>query len=259
MKIRTKLLLGATTVALLPIVLTAGFIGHNAYTTARDSLATEVESKLVSVRDNKKAQIEGYLDTLLAEVEGVARTQVAVEALAGFEQAHRAIVAESGGDSQVAAFREELRRYYTQDFAQEFTRRNAKAVPDTGAIADKLDPVAVTMQYHYIAANPNPLGKKDQLFTSPDTSDYSRLHARFHSSFEALQKKLGYYDVFLIDNDGRVTTVNKYVTSSTFDSWTMSFCISTRQSAARARSSVSSAIVDLRTGEQRPTHPPRQN
>ena len=60
------------------------------------------------------------------------------------------------------------------------------------------------LQYHYIAANPNPIGKKDLLNAAQDSSQYSRIHARYHPIFRNIIKRFGYYDMFLISPQGTI-------------------------------------------------------
>lgn len=54
----------------------------------------------------------------------------------------------------------------------------------------------------YIADNPNPLGKKDELDNANDGSDWSTIHDRHHPGLRAYQRARGYYDLFLFDGDG---------------------------------------------------------
>ena len=54
----------------------------------------------------------------------------------------------------------------------------------------------------YVKNNPNPEGKKDQLYNSGQGTAYDQAHERFHPFCHALQKKLGYYDIFLFDSKG---------------------------------------------------------
>lgn len=63
-------------------------------------------------------------------------------------------------------------------------------------------PAARYLQYHYIAANSNPLGKKHLLDAPSDGSIYSRVHARYHPIFRKIIEKFGYYDRFLISPEG---------------------------------------------------------
>ena len=65
------------------------------------------------------------------------------------------------------------------------------------------DPRA-TLQAAYIDANPHPVGEKHLLDRAPEPTTYNRAHGRYHDSFRALQQGRGYYDVFLLDPEGRL-------------------------------------------------------
>ena len=202
MKIRDKLLYGAGILALLPVALTAFVVGTSGYDSARDSLTDEVHSKLVTLRENKRAQIDDHLNGMVRTVQALARSTTVVEAYKGFHSTVDKIAAESGGgDAGANRMRSALDNYYATDFTAEFTRRNAGAKPDMSRIARDVDNTTAAMQYHYIANNPNPPGKKDALAARIDGVSYSNVHAAFHPSLQAVQQKLGYYDIFLIDTD----------------------------------------------------------
>jgi methyl-accepting chemotaxis protein len=201
MNIRSKLLLGGAAIALIPLALTSLLVGQTTYSTARDSLNSNAEERLVATRENKKAQIEDYLNTLLSQVQAIGSSSTAIDALKGFKQSPAGIVKDTGGDAKLASYKTALASYYTKDFAGEYDKRNASKAPDMAAVVEKLDAPALAMQYHYIAANQNPLGQKDKLFASTDGSTYSKAHTQFHPSFESFQKRLGLYDVFLVDPD----------------------------------------------------------
>ena len=59
----------------------------------------------------------------------------------------------------------------------------------------------MALQQRFINANPHPLGSKDELVDLADDSNYARQHSRFHRSFRELQRRFGYYDVFLVDGE----------------------------------------------------------
>ncbi|MTI09202.1 methyl-accepting chemotaxis protein [Curvivirga aplysinae] len=61
-----------------------------------------------------------------------------------------------------------------------------------------------TLQNLYIISNPNPTGKKQNLFDAKDGSDYSAHHAQTHGWFLQLQQMRDYYDVFLFDTEGNL-------------------------------------------------------
>jgi methyl-accepting chemotaxis protein len=199
MNIRNKLLIGGGLLALLPIVLTASAIGYQAYSVSRASLEDQARAKLEAVRENKKTQVEDYLSLLTRSVSALARTTTVVDAFKGYRAGVEKIVADTGGQAALEKYRGPLADYYTKEFVTEFNKRNATKAPDMAAVLGGLDPVSLAMQYHYIAGNPQPLGKKEQMFTSNDPSAYSKAHALYHPSLEAAQKKFGYYDIFLVD------------------------------------------------------------
>ena len=199
MNIRSKLMVGAGTLALVSVVLTAGLVGQSAYVTARDSLSGESQARLVAVRENKRAQIEDYLANLVAGVQALARSSATIEAYKGMRAASQLMVNEAGEEANLPKYKAALANYYTKEFGGEFARRNTQKLPDMLATLNQLDPVSIAMQYHYIANNPQPLGKKEELMASPDSSVYSKFHAAAHPTFEAAQKKFGYYDIFLFD------------------------------------------------------------
>ncbi len=60
------------------------------------------------------------------------------------------------------------------------------------------------LQKLYINDNPNPTGQKEKLDVAPDSSKYSAMHAKYHPWFRSFLQKRGYYDIFLINNNGDV-------------------------------------------------------
>jgi len=60
------------------------------------------------------------------------------------------------------------------------------------------------LQKMYINDNPNPAGNKHLLDTAPDDILYNTVHAKYHPWFRELLLTRGYYDIFLIDDDGNV-------------------------------------------------------
>ncbi|MDH3335334.1 MAG: cache domain-containing protein, partial [Rhodospirillaceae bacterium] len=65
------------------------------------------------------------------------------------------------------------------------------------------DKVKIAQQL-YIADNPNAAGEKHKLDYAPDGSAYSQFHKKYHPWFRQLMESRGYYDVFLLNEDGDV-------------------------------------------------------
>ena len=63
------------------------------------------------------------------------------------------------------------------------------------------DPTAYLQRY-YIDENPHPTGSKEELDRADDGSEYSEVHAEFHPYFRELQRRNGYYDIFLFNREG---------------------------------------------------------
>jgi len=61
-----------------------------------------------------------------------------------------------------------------------------------------------TLQRVYITENPEPLGQKDNLIAATTGSSYGFLHRTHHPGLRLLQQQMGYYDIFLINNDGDI-------------------------------------------------------
>ena len=56
----------------------------------------------------------------------------------------------------------------------------------------------------YISDNANAAGEKHKLDYAPDGSTYSQFHKKYHPWFRQLMESRGYYDVFLLNEDGDV-------------------------------------------------------
>ena len=60
------------------------------------------------------------------------------------------------------------------------------------------------LQKEYITDNPNPAGEKHKLDKGAGEYAYNAVHNKYHDWFRQLMLARGYYDVFLIDDDGNV-------------------------------------------------------
>jgi len=82
------------------------------------------------------------------------------------------------------------------------------AVSDFEASWNKMKASGVNVQEHltkaYITDNPHPTDKKLDLDMAKDGSAYSMAHKKWHPWFKKMLKDRGYFDIFLLDNDGNV-------------------------------------------------------
>jgi methyl-accepting chemotaxis protein len=211
MNIQPKLLLGGIAIALVPLLVGTYLVAQTSYSTARDSLNTAAQERMTATRENKKAQIEDYLNSLAANTQATARSNPAIDGLKGFKQGVATVVKDVGGDAKLAGYKTALAEFYTKGFGTEFAKKNIAPAQDLAKLVEKLDGPSIAMQHAYISANPNPLSQKEKLIAATDGTAYSKAHATYHPGFEALQKKLGLYDIFLVDAETNrvVYTVTK--------------------------------------------------
>lgn len=194
LSIKSKLILMLLAVSGLSTLITA-YLG---YRSGQTNLTDRVFSQLTSVRASKAYQIESYFKTIRHHTQTMSENPAIVSAMAEFDAALAeldTVVVPPQADGAIA-------KYY-QD---ELLTRLAKVEEGTPILQSYTPQTAAGryLQYHYIAANPNPVGKKHLLTQATDGSDYSDLHARYHPIFRNLIEKFGYYDMFLIDPDGNI-------------------------------------------------------
>ena len=169
-------------------------VGYLSWSKARETLTERIFSQLTSIRTSKAYQIESYFQTLRNHIETLCEDRMVVEAMSEFNQAFKRLDRKyipTDWDREIAAY-----------YNNEFLPRLAKNITGKPVFATyrPRSPASRYLQYHYIANNPNPVGKKDELQKARDGSKYSKIHNRYHSIFRNLIKKFGYYDLFLIDS-----------------------------------------------------------
>lgn len=189
LSIKSKIQLMLLFVSLISI-LSISFLG---WSWARAELKHNIFDHLTSVRASKAYQIESYFKTLKNHVETLCEDRMVVSAMQEFDMAYdqlnQTLISTDWDNS--------IRDYYTQDYFPRLTER-ISGIPNYETYAPK-EPAARYLQYHYIAANPYPVGEKDALKNAGDGSVYSAIHSRYHALFQNLTQKFGYYDFFLID------------------------------------------------------------
>ena len=210
MKLSTKMLLGTAALAVIPILIASFLVGGGAVQLSRASLTQATEGQLVSLREVRKQQVSDYVNGLVLSIQAFSSSTTVQDAYKGFRQSY-ANTSELPKPEVLAGYRNDLKTYYTKDFAAEFVKRNPTPASGMDAWAAKLDDTQVALQHAYIVANPNPLGDKDKMVDATERSSFAAVHSRYHPSMNAFRERLGLYDVFLIDpkTDRVVYTVFK--------------------------------------------------
>lgn len=168
------------------------------YRSGQENLTDRVFSQLTSVRASKADRIEAYFKNIHNHTQTLSENPAIVSAIQEFTAAQRKL--------QTVPMTPTIDRQLTSYYRDDFLPRLTKTEIGTPVIESYLpkEPAARYLQYHYIAANPHPIGKKMLLDDPRDGSEYSRIHARYHPIFRNIVQKFGYYDMFLIDPQGTV-------------------------------------------------------
>jgi len=194
LSIKSKLIMMLLAVSSCSILVTA-YLG---YRSGQINLTNRVFNQLTSVRASKAYQIESYFQNIRNHTQTLSEDPSVIAAMQEFSTAYNQLQ----NANVPPTFDRKLTAYYRNEFLTRLTKAE-----EGSPILQSYLPKAIAsryLQYHYIAANPNPVGKKDSLINLKDNSKYSRIHARYHPIFRKIIQKFGYYDMFLIDPQGRV-------------------------------------------------------
>jgi methyl-accepting chemotaxis protein len=206
MKISTRLTIGFLACGIAPLLVSAVASYWNANSglaKLRDSASADMQAKasssLAAQRELKESQLVDYFGTIRDQATTLAENRMIVEAmrhLPKFFDDYR----EELDLADVESIRDDLKSYYTEEFATRYAADNNGKSVDAESLLRQLDDDAVALQRAYIKANPNPLGSKHKLDAAPTGASYDKLHAVIHPVVRNFLEKFGYYDVFLVDS-----------------------------------------------------------
>jgi methyl-accepting chemotaxis protein len=202
MTLRQKMFIGSALLAVIPVLITAIVTSEIADTLGRQALTENARNHITSLRDAKKTQIEEYFNWVFNQLQVYADLRTTVNAMHDFKDSYAKFKTEES--TNIDKYKSALKKYYINDFIQEFKALNANDVPDMLEILNQLTDHQIALQYHYIANNPNPLGTKEELLVASDNSTYTQIHGKYHSYIHNIQRRFGFEDVFLINNSGEV-------------------------------------------------------
>jgi methyl-accepting chemotaxis protein len=195
--IRGRLTYGTLALTLLPLLIATSAVAFIAYRSAQSSLQERAQDQLVSLRAAQADAISQYFNNTADNLRVAARNPTVIEAAKNFIAAFDTPSSLPGLDAETS--RNSLKPYYTGDFSQEYAKRNAGQKADMLPILNQLSASSLALQSLYVAKNPNPLGSKNKLVSSPDGSVYSSIHVKFQPYADTIVQRYGLYDFFLVD------------------------------------------------------------
>ena len=171
-------------------IMAIAYVGYN---NGRQALNNSIENQLVSLRETKAYEIEGYFEQVRSQAQIISQVGSIVEAVKDFKIAYR----ELNQQSLPIAWNEQLKDFYSQKFLPRL-EQNTEGKPLLYSYLPR-DTAARYLQYQYIVSNTNPSGEREFLDRANDDSDYSQIHARIQPVYRNFIDKFDYYDLFLID------------------------------------------------------------
>lgn len=186
---------------LVILLVVVGLIGLaiGTITVSTSALQAAGFEKLIALRDVKADSIVDYFETIENQVVSFSENLMIVEAMAEFREAYAQI---ESSDAEIRRSRAAVADYITDEYFPRIPERDRPAPSEHETFVAR-SAGAQTLQYRYIAANPHPVGAKDELVTA-GVDRYDDVHARYHPVIRSYLRRFGYYDIFLVEPESGV-------------------------------------------------------
>ncbi|MCS7005705.1 MAG: PAS domain-containing protein [Cytophagales bacterium] len=176
--IQSKLITLFALLSLLPLAAISYLFFHN----SRQAIQKKIFDQLISIRENKKGSIERYFKDVRTQIRFLAENPITISAMQEFQQTFH-----QRNPALSTLEKEKLTRFFQENYL--------KKIIDLG-----FD----TIQLHHILSNDEKTSFYQYYFTVSSSSQpsfpYFDIHKKYHNFFYEFKKTLGYYDIFLVDN-----------------------------------------------------------
>ncbi|MBI4894824.1 MAG: HAMP domain-containing protein [Candidatus Aenigmarchaeota archaeon] len=184
-------------VSITPVLI----ISYLSFAASTSAIEKQTFDHLTALREAKKDQIERYIDQLRHQTNTLSESTMTIGAMRELSYGFHNIENELDlTDEDFVRYNSSLRDYYQNEL---LTRLNPNL--DVVKTPDDYWPTyrkTIIQQYRYIADNPNPTGKKEDMVTRPEGTSYDVAHAKYSPIFKSYVHKFGFYDIFLVDMQG---------------------------------------------------------
>ncbi len=175
----------------IPMTLGVWLTGNLSSSLIYDELKRTNTNALISIREQKKQQIESYIDIIKGQIVTMASNAMIIGAVDEFTYSFEDYLGEVQSDNQT------LITYYQQEFSNKYKEKNGESFDADRLLPDPAS-TASSLQSVYIADNSYPLGEKEKLVYAQDSSTYSKVHQLYHPTIQDYLEKFGYNDIFLV-------------------------------------------------------------
>jgi len=204
--IKSKIITLTLILGLVPFVL----VGVTALNLSKSALENAAFDHLTSLRDTKAEALNAYFESISDKLVILAGNQVVIESMNGFALNFPSFGGSDDGmeisdSTELVNSREGVKDYWKNHFAKEYQNQtqNPFAIDQPLSL---LSDQAIRLQHSFIVNNPNPLGQKNSLMylENEGVYGYNKFHQLLHPWLNDYLQRFGFYDIFLIDNDGNV-------------------------------------------------------
>lgn len=199
MRLKRKMILGAAALAAIPVMIASLTLGTKASTDSKIALEAAAKERLISIRDSSKARIEDYFHIIDKQIITLSNNSMVIDAMTNFNSSFSDY--KTTTNANIDTQRQALRTYYSEEFSNEYKKRNNGSSPSIDQWLSNLDDDSIALQYTLIKANKNPMGSKDGMIELGTESTYGKHHKSYHPVFRQYLQQFGFYDIFLVDPD----------------------------------------------------------
>ena len=198
LRMKPKLVVVLLLTTMVPLALVVGF----SIDSATEGLRAQTAEQLAAVRENKKANIQQYFQTIRNQVQNFSANPMITEAMAHLPSAFAAYRQQAGIDGdKLKVRRAALGDFYADGYERVYRQKNKGKDAPAGQFLRQIDADAVALQADYLQANPQPIDEKHHYLGPQNGTRYAGLHRQLHPAMRRYLEKFGYYDIFLVDSE----------------------------------------------------------
>ncbi len=187
--IRIKLILAILITSLVPLCALLYSLDQK----IEDKLMEINKNRLISLREEKKLQIEEYFQQINNQISTFSQNHMIASAMKEFAKAFFKVEEETKKYLDPQKEKKLMHRY---EYQLKNTLEASESSIDDWFPQKKYSKI---LQSLYISDNPNPIGKKHKLDFASDSSSYTALHKKYHPTIREYLERFGYYDIFLAE------------------------------------------------------------
>ncbi len=200
--IKTKLLITFTLLTAIPLVISSAVTYTQTDSATYKAIKTQVNARLVSLREVKKIQVQMYIDNLKKQILNYSVDPGTVSSIQGLSIGFQTDKRQAADD--IAEKRAELINFYQTIFAKEFKKYNSSEFTTATSFVAQLDDASVLQQHAFILLNESPFGEKYNLRDPDNETTLASKHNENYDTLFGFYKKLAVADILLVDANGYV-------------------------------------------------------